>query len=175
MSDNASTYTAASEEITLLLESDYLTSILGKQGIQWCFIPKCAPWYSGWWEHLVGLIKITLKKVLRRSSHTYCSPNTNNGSGGHSKWLTSDICSQWSERPWAIGSITTAEWTLYWVTFYQKVIEQDLHLVTLLKWIKGLVYLQHSIISFGHAEGMDTSHLWESITELQGIMLNRSN
>ena len=70
VSDNASTYIAAAEELTKLLQSDHLTELLGKQGVQWRFIPKRAPWYGGWWERLIGLTKMALKKVLGRSRVT---------------------------------------------------------------------------------------------------------
>ena len=39
MSNNASTYTAAAEGLTQLLQSDHLTDVLGKQGIQWRYAP----------------------------------------------------------------------------------------------------------------------------------------
>ena len=34
------------------------------------FIPKHAPWYGGWWERLISLTKMSLKKVLGRSRVT---------------------------------------------------------------------------------------------------------
>ena len=33
----------------------------------WRFIPKRAPWYGGFWERLIGLTKMSLKKVLGRA------------------------------------------------------------------------------------------------------------
>ena len=62
-----STYLVAADELQRLLQSEHLTEVLGRKGVQWWFIPKCAPWYSGWWEHLIGLTKMSLKKVLGRS------------------------------------------------------------------------------------------------------------
>jgi len=70
VSDNASTYTAAADELQQLIHSDHLTEMLGRRGVQWKFIPKRAPWYGGWWERLVGLTKIALKKVLGKSRIT---------------------------------------------------------------------------------------------------------
>ena len=67
VSDNASTYQSASEELQSLLRSTSLTHNLSKQGVQWRFIPKRAPWYGGWWERLIGLTKLTIKKVLGRT------------------------------------------------------------------------------------------------------------
>ena len=49
-------------------ESTTLKEKLAKQGVDWKFIPKRAPWYGGFWERLIGLTKTTLKKVLGRTS-----------------------------------------------------------------------------------------------------------
>ena len=70
MSDNASTYLAAADELQRLLQSGRLIEVLGRRGVLWRFIPKRAPWYGGWWEHLIGLTKMSLKKVLGRSRVT---------------------------------------------------------------------------------------------------------
>ena len=67
VSDNASTYQSAAEELLKLFKSQELSHSLSKQGVQWRFIPKRAPWYGGWWERLIGLTKSTLKKVLGRT------------------------------------------------------------------------------------------------------------
>jgi len=67
ISDNASTYVAASNQIHRLFESQMVQDSLSMKGTEWKFIPKRAPWYGGWWEHLIGLTKSTLKKILGRS------------------------------------------------------------------------------------------------------------
>ena len=67
MSDNASTYMSAAEELTKLLQSEDLTTSLGIHGVVWKFIPKKAPWFGGFWERMIGLTKNCLKKVLGRS------------------------------------------------------------------------------------------------------------
>ena len=46
-SDNASTYHAAAKELKMLFESNGIKEALGRQGVDWQFIPKRAPWYSG--------------------------------------------------------------------------------------------------------------------------------
>ena len=69
VSDNASMYQSAAEELLKPFRSQELTYNLSKQGVQWRFIPKRAPWYGGWWERLIGLTKSALKKVLGRT-HT---------------------------------------------------------------------------------------------------------
>jgi len=67
MSDNASMFTSAAEEITRLLQSKTLETSLGAHEVVWKFIPKKAPWFGGFWECLIGLTKACLKKVLGRS------------------------------------------------------------------------------------------------------------
>jgi len=47
-----------------LLTSEELKEALGRQGVLWKFIPKRALWYGGFWERLIGLTKISLKKML---------------------------------------------------------------------------------------------------------------
>ena len=67
VSDNATTYQAAADELHRLLHSKLLTEALGREGAQWQFILKRAPWYSGWWDCLIGLMKMSLKKILGRA------------------------------------------------------------------------------------------------------------
>ena len=50
MSDNASTYDSAAEELTHLLSSDEIKTGLGREGIVWKFIPKKDPWFGCSWE-----------------------------------------------------------------------------------------------------------------------------
>ena len=70
ISDNASTYQSAADELTQLLNSSELTSQLGNRGIEWKFIPKRAPWNGRFWERLIGLTKLFLKKVLGKTNIT---------------------------------------------------------------------------------------------------------
>jgi len=67
MSDNASTYLSAAEELKEMLSSEELVTSIGRYGVTWKFIPKRAPWYGGYWERLVGLTKAALKTVLGRA------------------------------------------------------------------------------------------------------------
>ena len=54
MSDNASTYAAAAEELTVLLQSEELETSLGSHGVVWKFIPKKTPWFGGFWKAWLG-------------------------------------------------------------------------------------------------------------------------
>ena len=76
LSDNASTYLAAAEELQSLLSSDELAENLSRRGVDWQFIPKRAPWFGGFWERLIGLTKSSLKKVLGRTHATLESLQT---------------------------------------------------------------------------------------------------
>ena len=70
VSDNASTYVASAETLKQLFESSSLKEAFSRQGVEWRFIPKRAPWYGGFWERLIGLTKTALKKTLGRASVT---------------------------------------------------------------------------------------------------------
>ena len=64
ISDNASTYASAAKELNELFQSPTLKSALIHKGTMWRFIPKRAPSYGGFWERLVGMVKMSLKKTL---------------------------------------------------------------------------------------------------------------
>jgi len=59
-----------------LFSSDALLESLAHKGVEWKFIPKRAPWFGGFWEHLIGLTKSTLKKTLGRTYATLESLQT---------------------------------------------------------------------------------------------------
>ena len=65
--DNASTYSAAANELNELFQSDSLKQTLNRQGVNWKFIPKRVPWFGEFWECLIGLTKNAVKKVLGRA------------------------------------------------------------------------------------------------------------
>ena len=76
ISDNASTYMAAAEELQSLFKSTLLIETLNSKGVTWKFIPKYAPWYGGFWERPIGLTKAALKKVLGQTFATLPSLQT---------------------------------------------------------------------------------------------------
>ena len=76
MSDNATTYTSAAEELTELLSSEEIRTALGWKGIEWKFILKKAPWFGGYWERLIGLTKASIKKTLGRTHITLLTLQT---------------------------------------------------------------------------------------------------
>ena len=50
--------------------SPLLNDALSQRGIDWKFIPKRAPWFGGFWERLISLTKLSLKKILGRTFTT---------------------------------------------------------------------------------------------------------
>lgn len=70
LSDNASTYLSAAEEIRKLMKDEEVQAYLGNHRVQWFFIPKRAPWFRGFWERPIGLTKMCLKKVMGRAHIT---------------------------------------------------------------------------------------------------------
>ena len=64
ISDNATTFQAAAEELRALYLSQEIRTVLSHEGVTWKFIPKKAPWFGGFWERLIGLTKSAIKKVL---------------------------------------------------------------------------------------------------------------
>ena len=76
LSDNGSTFLAAAEELKTLFQSVELSEALAQKGTEWRFIPKRAPWFGGFWEHLIGLTKTSLKKTLGRTYATLESLQT---------------------------------------------------------------------------------------------------
>ncbi|XP_006814415.1 uncharacterized protein LOC102802616 [Saccoglossus kowalevskii] len=67
LSDNASTYLSAAEEIHALVDTPEIREYSATHRVQWTFIPKKAPWFGGFWERLIGLTKNAIKKTLGRS------------------------------------------------------------------------------------------------------------
>ena len=49
ISDNASTYLSAAEELKGLFLSLSLKEAFSRRGVDWQFIPKRVPWYGGFW------------------------------------------------------------------------------------------------------------------------------
>ncbi|XP_053392151.1 uncharacterized protein LOC128554862 [Mercenaria mercenaria] len=63
-SDNAKQFKLAS------IKSDDVQTYISNHGIKWNFIVERAPWYGGYWERIVGLVKRSLRKSLGRRSLT---------------------------------------------------------------------------------------------------------
>ena len=73
-SDNATTYKAAKKIVEqrwcdVVADSIYTPEMLQTK-VQWEFIPPRAPWWGGFWERIVGILKSHLRKQLGRSVFT---------------------------------------------------------------------------------------------------------
>ena len=66
MSDNATTYTLAADDLTKLF-SGVTSTLLGREGVTWKFILKKVPWFGGYWERLIRLMKMAIKRTLGRA------------------------------------------------------------------------------------------------------------
>ncbi|XP_064632760.1 uncharacterized protein LOC135491050 [Lineus longissimus] len=67
LSDNGSTYLSAADQLHKLMKAPQVQAYLAGHRVEWKFIPKRAPWFGGFWERLIGVTKMTLKKVLGRA------------------------------------------------------------------------------------------------------------
>lgn len=67
LSDNASYFCAASKTLKQICESSYVQNYLSERRLQWKFITPRAASQGGMWERLVGLLKVTMRKVLGNS------------------------------------------------------------------------------------------------------------
>ena len=71
ISDNALYFQAADRRIQSILQSSEFQHYMTNQKIEWRFIPKRAPWFGGFWERLVGLVKGCVQRVLGRNPVSY--------------------------------------------------------------------------------------------------------
>ena len=71
ISDNAKTFQATSKWLKYLKQDDGLFNYLGQQNITWRFNLSRAPWWGGFFERLVGIMKRSLSKSVGQSLLTY--------------------------------------------------------------------------------------------------------
>ena len=73
-SDNAKTFKKAELEFRAawrrLRKCPELQRHFASEGVAWRFLSERAPWWGGFWERLVHSIKVSLKKILGRTSLT---------------------------------------------------------------------------------------------------------
>ncbi|XP_058805274.1 uncharacterized protein LOC131672213 [Phymastichus coffea] len=68
--DNGTNFVGADNALKKL-NWDVINSYSTAQRITWNFNPPSAPWWGGWWERLVGMVKVILRKVLGRRCISY--------------------------------------------------------------------------------------------------------
>jgi hypothetical protein len=80
ISDNAKTFKAGAQELqtmkTQLLEANASQQFLADHNITWKFITERAPWWGGFYERLIGLVKRYLKKTIGKACLSWTELNT---------------------------------------------------------------------------------------------------
>ena len=71
ISDNSTTFTAASVAISRVFEHSGVESYLSGQRIEWTFNLEKAPWWGGFFERLIGSTKRYLKRIIGRARLSY--------------------------------------------------------------------------------------------------------
>ena len=64
VSDNAKTFKAAQKAVKALYNSKEVKSYLENNRLEWRFNLERAPWWGGFFERMVGLVKGCLRRVL---------------------------------------------------------------------------------------------------------------
>ena len=67
VSDNAKTFESADRWLQKLSKDDDLNDYLAKNEITWKFNLSRAPWWGGFFERLIGVMKSTLAKVVGKA------------------------------------------------------------------------------------------------------------
>ena len=70
-SDNAKTFKAADKDLKELFKHHNVQDFAANKAIQWNFILEKAPWWGGYYERMVKLVKRSLRKVLGNARLTY--------------------------------------------------------------------------------------------------------
>ena len=76
LSDNAKTFKLASKEIRSVCRSAVVFQYLSNQRTSWKFIVAKAPWWGGFWERMVQLVKCSLRKVVGKTTLRFDELNT---------------------------------------------------------------------------------------------------
>jgi transposase InsO family protein len=71
VSDNAKTFQSTSNWLKYLTHDESLFNYLGRQNIRWRFNLSRAPWWGGFYERLIGIMKRSLSKSIGQSLLTY--------------------------------------------------------------------------------------------------------
>jgi hypothetical protein len=64
VSDNRKMFVATSKWLSTLMKDNNLSSFMGQKRIMWKFNLSRAPWWGGFFERLIGIIKRCLSKVI---------------------------------------------------------------------------------------------------------------
>ena len=67
-SDNAQTFKCVAKEFNKILSHPKMEKYIGDHRIKWEFYLERAPWWGGWIERLVGIVKKHLRKVIGKDT-----------------------------------------------------------------------------------------------------------
>ena len=70
MTDNAKAFKASAADVRKLVHSEEIHRYLTDRKVNWKFIVEKAPWWGGYWEQMVGMVKCCLKKTVGRCTLT---------------------------------------------------------------------------------------------------------
>ena len=70
-SDNAKTFQATKSYLDLVKQDEEVSNYISQQRIEWRFNLSRAPWWGGFWERMVGLMKNALKKSVGKACLTF--------------------------------------------------------------------------------------------------------
>ncbi|XP_046856074.1 uncharacterized protein LOC124449168 [Xenia sp. Carnegie-2017] len=71
VSDNAKTFKAAKKTLRDLFQCEEVDNCLSAKNIEWRFNLERAPWWGGFFERMIGLVKVCLRKVLGNAKLTF--------------------------------------------------------------------------------------------------------
>ena len=71
VSDNAKTFQATKAFLDIVTQDEEVNDYINQQRIEWRFNLSCAPWWGGFWERMVGLMKNALKKSVGNAYLTF--------------------------------------------------------------------------------------------------------
>lgn len=71
VSDNAKTFVAAKKWLETLQSDDEINNYVADKSIQWKFNLSRAPWWGGFFERLIGIMKSALSKVIGKAMLTF--------------------------------------------------------------------------------------------------------
>jgi hypothetical protein len=71
VSDNGKTFVATAKWLNKLKRNHKVNDFLAGRNILWVFILARSPWWGGFFERMVGLMKVALRKAIGRANLTF--------------------------------------------------------------------------------------------------------
>ena len=76
ISDNTKTFKGSATEVAKMACLKDVLRYFANNGVHWKFIVEKAPWWGGFWEHLIQSVKRCLRKYIGRTTLSYDELNT---------------------------------------------------------------------------------------------------